>query len=432
MNLYRAFLALLVVLLAGCTVLPTSVPPALPTRTSSPTTTPPATEILVTPSVTPGGPLTLRIWVPPEFDPSQGTPAARLLRDRLEEFIRSRPRLQLDVRVKAVEGAGGILDALTAAGAAAPQALPDLVALPRPLLETAALKGMLYPYQPVGTVAINPGLYPYARELAHLGDGIYGLPFAGDALALVYRPELLPNPPAGWEDLPAGAGELLFPAADPQALFTLTRYQSRGGAVRDETGKPVIESLVLTEVLTDYLRAEAAGVITNTLTQFQSDSQVWTAFQEGQAVMAVAWTSRYLAPSSEAASEGIQLAPLPVDGDQPFTLAGGWVWALSSRDPERQRVAAELAGFLTESEFLAAWTESAGYLPPDPDVLAGWKNSAVRPVLDRIARSAHVLPPADILIALSGPLWHATVEVLKGQNDPAAAAREASTSLAGP
>lgn len=94
------------------------------------------------PPASPENPGTLRLWLPPQFDPSGNTPAAQILRQRLNEFSRRYPDVTLDVRVKAVDGPGGLLDSLTTASAAAPGALPDLVALPRELMETAALKGL--------------------------------------------------------------------------------------------------------------------------------------------------------------------------------------------------------------------------------------------------------------------------------------------------
>jgi hypothetical protein len=56
----------------------------------------------------------------------------------------------------------------------------------------------------------------------------------------------------------------------------------------------------------------------------------------------------------------------------------------------------------------------------------------LRSVIGEIASSAHVLPPADILIGLGSPLWQATIDVLNGQTDPATAAQTASSSLTGP
>lgn len=391
-----------------------------PVRQSSP---PPATA-----SPTPAGPVKLRLWLPPQFDPAANTPAGQLFRARLDEFRKRRPGIELEVRVKSVDGPGGLLDSLSAASAAAPQAVPDLVALPRDLLEAAALKGLLRPYNNLTKALEDPDWYAYARQLSSLQDTIYGLPFAGDGLALVYRPEVAPQPPGDWSVSPENSPMMVFPAADPQALFTLALYQSKGGQVQDDQGRPKIESLALTEVLTYYQQAKIAGIMPELLTQYQSDEQVWDAFQDGRADLVVTWASRFLGePADERA-----IAPIPTQDGAPYTLATGWVWALSAPESRGQQAAVELAEFLTEKEFLASWTEAAGVLPTRPSSLGRWQRESLRPILGEIAKSAHVLPAADILIGLGGPLWQATMDVLNGQTDPASAARTASTSLTGP
>jgi len=79
----------------------------------------------------------LILWLPPEFDPHSGTPAGDLLNERLDAFINAHPGLTIEVRIKAVNGPGGLLDSLATTSAAAPAAIPSLVALPRGELETA-------------------------------------------------------------------------------------------------------------------------------------------------------------------------------------------------------------------------------------------------------------------------------------------------------
>lgn len=425
-----AALALLLVLPA-CTGIPPATGTSMPTQTSSLGLSTPVVQTsapVATASPTSAEPVKLRLWLPPQFDPAADTAAGRLLQSRLDEFRKRRSGIVLEIRLKAVYGPGGLLDALSAASAAAPQAVPDLVALPRDLLEAAALKGLLRPYNNFTKVMENPDWYDYARQLSSLQESIYGLPFAGDALALVYRPGQVPQPPVDWVVTDENSEMLAFPAADPQALFTLALYQSYGGAVRDEQGRPKIETIALTEVLTYYLQAHTAGVMPQLLTQFQSDDQVWEAFQDRRTDMVVTWSSRFL---SEAA-EDRAIAPLPTGNGQPYTLATGWVLALSAHESRGQQTAIELAEFLTDSQFLAAWTEAAGVLPPRPSSLARWENAAVQPVMDVIATSAHALPASDILVSLGTPFWHATIDVLNRRTDPAAAAQAASASLTGP
>ena len=124
----------------GSTLSPTAASPLRLDRLKPPS----APEGTVVPTL-PIGARLVRIWLPPEFDPQGNSPASSLLKARLDEFASENPDVRLEVRVKALEGAGGLLESLVAANVAAPLALPDLVLLPRPLLESAAIKRIALP-----------------------------------------------------------------------------------------------------------------------------------------------------------------------------------------------------------------------------------------------------------------------------------------------
>jgi multiple sugar transport system substrate-binding protein len=121
-------------------------------------------------------------------------------------------------------------------------------------------------------------------------------------------------------------------------------------------------------------------------------------------------------------------AILTQDGT-PLTLANGWVWALSNPQPERHAMSVDLAEFLIQSEFLAEWSEAAGYLPPRESALDGWSNIALRRIVELIARSAQVIPPNDVLAVVGPALRQATVDILKQQSNPGPAANEAAESV---
>ena len=143
MKTFLAGLFILVILLAGCADLP------FPESNSTPQLSPtPTDSILPTQESTQSAPglTTLRLWVPPEFDPASDTQAGDLLQDRLDQYTTQRPDIRIETRVKASSGSGGLLDSLSSANAAAPLVIPDLVLLPRTSLEIAALKGLLFPF----------------------------------------------------------------------------------------------------------------------------------------------------------------------------------------------------------------------------------------------------------------------------------------------
>ena len=243
----RITLSLLFIFLAGCSSLapllaqrtPTPVP-VISSPQGTPATFTPAPEATETPHPA-DEPRILRVWLPPQFDPNAGTESANLLKQRLTDFEARHPGLEIEVRIKAEEGEANILNALSVTSMAAPSALPDLVALSRPALKAAALKGLLHPIDGLSTTLQYPNWYGYARQLGQIENIGYGLPFAGNVFALVYRSDL--GEFTNWEDILASKGVLAFPAGDPQGLVGLSLYISEGGEIVNPQGLPTLDQL---------------------------------------------------------------------------------------------------------------------------------------------------------------------------------------------
>jgi multiple sugar transport system substrate-binding protein len=410
----------------GRTVIPTAI---LPFETGQPQT-PSALEGTAVPTL-PIGARLVRVWVPPEFDPEGTTPASQLFKARLDEFAIQNPDVRLEVRVKALEGVGGLLDSLVAANVAAPLALPDLVLLPRPTLESAALKGLLYPYEGLTKIMDDSSWYEYARQMAHVQSSIYGIPFAGDALLQAYHPSLRPTPPQDMDTTLSLGEVLVFPATDPQATFTLGTYLADGGSVQDAQGRPALDEATLTRILEFDQRASQSGVMPFWLTQYSSDGQVWDAFMSNEYPSAVTWASTYLG-HSQAEPNDLAVAPLPTPSGSPFTLASGYSWALAGQDPQRRALAVRLAEYLSDKDFQAQWTAASGYLPPRSDALQNWQNTELSRILDQISSSAQLMPPVDLVSSIGPALEQAVVDVLKAQSEPQAAAETAIKQISKP
>ena len=417
-------------LLMGCSVDLSSLfqsQTATPTAPAvSQTVTPAPTDQAASTTATPTGPQTLEIWVPPEFDPSSGSAAAEKLRSRLAEFEAQNTDLLVSVRVKAASGPGGLIESLSAASAAAPAVLPALVALSRSDLETAALKGLVYSLDGLTHMVDDTDWYPYARQLALIQGSAFGLPFAGDAQLLLYRPAVLPDAPADWPGVINSNLPLAFAAADGQALTTLQLYLSAGGEVKDSQGRPTLQAEPLAQVLKLLDEGVKTGVFPNWLAQYQTDGQAWQAYREQRTQLLITWSSHYLAdlPADTAAT------PLPSLGEKPVALATGWVWALSDPVVERRAASVRLAEFLVDSEFLSQWSLQAGYLPTRPSSLTAWSNEGLRSLLSPIALSAQVRPSNDLLLGLGPILEDATLQILKQQGDPVQIAQAAAERLA--
>jgi hypothetical protein len=181
-------------------------------------------------------------------------------------------------------------------------------------------------------------------------------------------------------------------------------------------------------VLSFISDGEERGIFPFWLAQYETSGQAWQAYQEGRVNVLAAWASDYLA-SLPADTTAI---PLTILADAPLSLATGWGWAIADPLPERRVLSVKLAEYLSDGEFLAAWTESAGYLPTRPSALAAWSNQSLKALLSPVASSARTRPSVDQLASLGPVLKEATLKVLKQESDPTQAAKSAAEKLAVP
>lgn len=416
---------LLAVLLSGCQVIQSWLPaastqPAVQTPMATPQPT--GAAATATPEALPET-QTLTIWLPPQFDPNNGTPAGDLLRDQLKAFA-DQNGLTLNVRIKAQSGPAGLLESLEITSLAAPSAMPSVIALPRDLMETAALKGLIYPLSGLNTSLEQSDWYAYASELASVQGTPFCIPFAGDALVMLYRPTRLPVPADDWQTILNTNQPLIFPAGDPQALLTLELYRAAGGQLRGADGRPNIDVSALTAVLELYQRGAQLSTFPFWLGEFSADSQAWQAYREQRASWVVTWASHYLSDFPA----DTNIARLPAFGN-PVSAAAGWAWCITDPQPERRALGLQLSEHLAESGFLADWSQAAGYLPTRPSALAAWDNPSLSAPLQQILLNAHLRPVNEISDTLGPVLREAVLQVMQQHTDPAEAAQQAANQL---
>ena len=392
---------------------------------STPTGEVPSPEFTQTPTSAPAVPtdspsptqqavMTLILWVPPEFDPDAETAAGAVFHERLETFREEHARLEIDARVKALEGPGSMLETLQTAGAAAPRVLPDLVLLPRDLMETAAAEGLILPLEESEVFLTEEEVYPYAFSLSQIGGIPYGVPAAGDVLALAYKSDVTEGPLADWEAVLETEKALAFPAADPRALVTLALYESDGGELARVEDAYALDRVPMLNVLNFYTQAQDASVMPYWLSQFETDQQAWEAYRERQATLALTWTSTYL----QNGSLNTSLAPFPTRDGVPYTYGQGWTWALTRSDTERRQAALSLLENLSSPEFLGEWNAAAGYVPIRPDELPAWEGDIAQNYLKTVLPSAHLIPSRQVLNDLGPFVREAVLSVIKDQMTP--------------
>ena len=385
----------------------------------------PTPQTTIAPTPTPAPVTRLTLWVPPEMDPEGETESGALLANRLRLFSELHDGIEIVVRVKAASGSGGLLDALTSAGTVAPDALPDLIALDRPDLETAALKSLIFSLDGLTSIIDDPDWFGFTREMSLLQGSTFGLPFAADAMALVYRPVSFPEPPVSWDEILQGNIKLAFPADNSEGLLTLALYQSEGGLIQDNQRRPVLELVPLTKVFQLFKEGVDSGVLPSWLSQYQTFSQVWSGYREGESNLAVIWLSDYLREIPVDST----IAPLPPMASGPFSLGTGQSWAVATPDENRQILAVELAEFLVDPIFLSEWTAAAGYIPSRPSSLESWSDPDLQKTVNQIAENTHLVPLNDLISSLAPILRENSLQILQGLLEPGQAAQAAVDSL---
>ena len=406
----RASFCVLLALLAGCSSLAPLLSPPTPVPVLTAASTPQAIPTSTAP-VTDQSRL-LRVWLPPRFDPDAGSSSAELLKGRLLDFESEYPGIRVEVRIKSETD---ILNALAVTNNAAPEAMPDLVALSHTDMRAAVSAGLLHSFDGLTTLPQDPDWYAFARELGKLQDIEYGIPFAGDLLLAVYRPAVFEEPPSAWETLIESNVPLAFPAADPKALFSLTLYLSEGAQTLNNQGGVVLDEESLLQLLFFQKRAIEAGTFPRSIMDHQTDEQSLQLYRAGGADLAIVWAS------SDLPTPGGRYAPLPGLNNLLYSLGDGWVWALAGSDLENQPLAVELASYLVESSYMSEWTRAAGYLPTRPQALAEWDDEDLKNSIGEALRSAHPVPSEESLSVMGPLLQEALIRLYNGEQPEAVA-----------
>jgi len=390
---------------AGCAslepILTSLTPPSpvpSPAAESTSTAQPTPTQTTPAPETTP----VLRVWLPAQFNPAVEESQAEMLAQRLAEFESLHPNVEMEIRIKKAETDGEILQALSVTSAAAPSILPDLVLLSRPDLEAAAQQGLLHPIDGLSTALDDPDWYGYARQLGHIQNTGYGLPFLGDALVLIYYPEI--GQIVTWEDVLTSEGQFVFPAGNPRGLIGLSLYVSAGGEILDAQGLPMLDQEILTEVLLLVEEGLSRDVFPASLANVTNETQALQIYRTGSANKGIVSYLSYH-PDSDGA-----VTPLPGLDEMPFSYATGWVWALAGNDPEKQQLAVELAEYLVAEDFIGEWTVATGYLPTRPSSVEEEDRTMMA-----ILESAQPIPSNDVLGVLGPIMQEALTRVLNGE-----------------
>lgn len=424
-----AVLILAIITFAGCqgqsfldTVFPQeNIGPSLPQGTIFPTK-PTITNQVSTPLPVSDGHLS--IWLPPQFGSDSESEAAELLREHLQNYLDENTEITLEIRVKPASGPGSILEALNSASMVAPEALPSLVLISRNEMIQAASKNLIFPIEGLTEAFNDNDFFDISRALGTYQGTIFCLPFAVDAIGLVQRNTGITTVQLSWDEAYRQSERILFAAGDSEALITLALYQSAGGEVQDKAGQPIINTDRLTTVLAGYDNAARSRRIPLDVLEYQTDDQVWDAFQLNTRGSALTWASHALKKL-----DVWNLALLPGFNSSPVTLATGWMWCLVEPHDENKKESVRLAEKLIDPDFLNIWAPVSGFLPVRPSSISGYSNIEVQDTITKMLQSALVKPEKSLTSEIGPELKTAISEVLQKINSPELSALNAEKRL---
>jgi multiple sugar transport system substrate-binding protein len=244
-----------------------------------------------------------------------------------------------------------------------------------------------------------------------VGGSSYGLPFAGDALMLVYRPSIVGEPPATWTDLIRRGEPVAFPAADPQSLLSLSIYLSSGGELDSTQRITQLDQEKLNQLFQLYADGAQAGVFPLWLTELQKATEAWTAYNELRSNWVITWMTKHLSDPADDSS----LASFPSVNGSTTPLADGWIWSLTDPDEQVHPIAVELAEFLTDVDYLSEWTPLEGVLPVRPTSLSAYTDPDLQSLLGQEALTAHIRPSNEIVSSLGLVMEEQLVQILSGK-----------------
>jgi len=316
------------------------------------------------------------------------------------------------------------LDALRTTHAAAPSISPDVVALSREHLLQAAQDEVVFGNEGLKTVMGDLDWYNFGREAGMVQGEVMAVPFKGVPMGLVYNSVIQLVPSNEWADTRLNYGHFGFAADDPRGTFLLMLYLSLGGQVQNEQGMTILQEEPLTaalQTLKDGLNTRHYSDLAVTM---QNSEQVWDAFSTG-AIDTAFLPVDVVLKGRETTPE----APDPAFTSPGMTLTDAWVWALGSQEPQRQELAVALIAHLSDTQFLAKWSEALKELPPRPSALGSWQETSLKPALEKMASGAILYPPDSVMNNIGPILRNATLLILRDNADVVETAKQAVESV---
>ncbi|MFJ9586266.1 sugar ABC transporter substrate-binding protein [Streptomyces acidicola] len=326
--------------------------------------------------------------------------------------------------------------------AAAARKLPDVMQMGSSYLGEFADMGAL---EPVDTKAFKQGdFFPAAWDQGIYDSQVYGVPWYVDTRVLYYRTDLakkagLGGAPGTMADLQKAAeayrdkaGAKWGLSIQPSGLDAVQSFYpflySAGGAILDDSGKPVVNSTAAVKALENYSSYYSKGLSDKT---FRPGYDVMKDFNTGAVPMFFSgpWIVGLLNDNYPDIKGKWAVAPVPADKAS-VSYAGGSSLAISADSPHKA-AAENFITYLTDAKGQADWYERTKDLPANTQAwnggeLATDENLAV---FRKQMETAKALPADPKLTEITSKVDEAIGSVTQGKSSAKAALDKAQSSI---
>ena len=354
---------------------------------------------------------------------------APVMQDLAQQFTE---KYGVPVEVQEV-GFGDIRDRLGIAGPAGEG--PDILIGAHDWLGQLVANGLLEPLEFMSD--IKDQFVPVAVEAFSYGETIYGLPYATEAIALIYNKDLVPEPPATFEELIEIAKELTDPEAgqygflanipQPDPYHSFPFISAYGGYI---FGKSLDGTLNPCDIGLDKIGA-LQGVklilklIDEGILPADCDYATMTGlFNEGKAGMIL--TGPWAIGDARKAGINFGVAKIPpMDGNTPRPFVGVQGFMVSAFSENKALAKVFLEEFIANKDTMLALYERD---PRNPAYLPALDEVASDPIVQAFAASAAdgvPMPSIPQMSAVWGAWADALLLIVTGQQDPESALKDA-------
>jgi multiple sugar transport system substrate-binding protein len=325
-------------------------------------------------------PVKVTVWAQQDYSHLASRPAiAAVFHEIMEDYAATHPGVQLEISaMPALEMHKAKLLLAASAGR-----LPDIASVDSFWMPLFLDGGHVQPLEPYWPAEDRADYLPFTIDTLSDAQGhVYGIWHGTDCRLLYYRKDLVPTPPATWDellDVASGiarekkiAGYLYNAGRWEGSVFDhLAMFWAQGGELVDAGGRPIFgeppHRQRLIDVLAFLRQTIERGASPLAVLGHNDYQQLTSAAVAGDAAMFLGgnWQLGDLEaglPPAEFAKWDVAPIPQKTAGTQ-STGTGGWVWVMFARDPVRQRAAAEFLQFVESRANVGRITQLTGHLP---------------------------------------------------------------------